>query len=345
MSKNKIIRQPDKGVRLKLEDIMNFLKKASAILLTTVFSFSLFGCGAKEAELTEVKIGYFNNVTHAQALYLKANGTLEEAYGDDVNVTWTAFNAGPAEVEALFAEDIDIGYIGPVPAVTANVKSKGDVQILSSATKGGAIMIKPAGSDINSIADLDGKNVSIPQIGNTQHLCLLNLMTENNLAADTAGGSVTLSAIANADLENVMERGDVDAAIVPEPWGATLLSRGAEMLADYDEIYLGGDYDVAVVVVRKDFREKHPEAVDTFLNAHKKATADINANPTETLSVINAEIDAATGKSLTEEILADAFTRITVSDEINKDSITGFANVSKEQGFISELPGEDLYVD
>ena len=66
-------------------------------------------------------------------------------FGKDINVKWTAFNAGPAEVETLFAGDIDIGYIGPVPAIGANVKSNGDVQILSGAAKGGAILIRREG--------------------------------------------------------------------------------------------------------------------------------------------------------------------------------------------------------
>ena len=74
------------------------------------------GCGSK-GEDQEVSVGYFNNVTHPQALYMKSQKTLEESLGTEKKVKWTAFNAGPAEVEALFSGDIDIGYIGPVPAV------------------------------------------------------------------------------------------------------------------------------------------------------------------------------------------------------------------------------------
>ena len=76
---------------------------------------------------------------------------------------------------------------------------------------------------------------------------------------------VTISAVANADVANVMARGDVDAALVPEPWGATLLQQGAKMVLDYDEIYLKGQYDVAVVVVRKEFMENNPDMVEKFL--------------------------------------------------------------------------------
>ena len=312
------------------------------VLSTVVFT----ACGSDSEKTKEVNIGYFNNVTHAQALLMKANGSLEETLGDDVTVKWTAFNAGPAEQEALFAGDIDIGYIGPVPAITANAKSNGDVQILSSATQGGAILVKRKGVEINDISDLSGKTVAIPQIGNTQNLCLLNLLSENGLAPTTSGGDVTISAIANADVANTMERGDIDAALVPEPWGATLLEKGAEMALDYDEIYLEGKYDVAVVVVRKEFMEENPELVEKFLEAHTAATETINSDLETSLETINQELDDATGKSLSESIIKDAFTRIGISTELNKESLSGFAQISKEQGFIDEIPENDsLYVN
>ena len=300
------------------------------------------GCGNKETELTEVNIGYFNNVTHAQALLMKSEESLENSLGDDIKVNWTAFNAGPAEVEALFAGAIDIGYIGPVPAVSANVKSKGDVEILSGATKGGAVLITKKDSEIQSVADLSGKNVAIPQIGNTQHLCLLHLLKENGLAPATEGGDVTISAISNADVGNTMERGDIDAAIVPEPWGATLLEQGAELLLDYDQIYMEGQYDVAVVVVRKEFMEETPEIVEQFLMEHEAATVKILENKEESIKLINAELEKATGKALSDGIIKQAFERIGVSVELNKDSIMGFAKISKEQKFINEIPEESI---
>lgn len=316
--------------------------------LTRIFAVALSGvllltgCGGnKDSEKTKVNIGYFNNVTHPQALYMKAEKLLENAYGEDKEVSWTAFNAGPAEVEALFAGDIDIGYIGPVPAISANVKSKGDVAILSGATKGGAILIGRKGSGIKGVKDLAGKKVAIPQLGNTQHLGLLDLLSENGLKPVTDGGNVTVSAVANADVANTMERGDIDAAFVPEPWGATLLEQGAELLLDYDEVYMEGKYDVAVVVVRKEFKEEHPELVEEFLKQHEEATRVINEEQAEALKIINKELDEATGKSLSDNIIQEAFTRMGVSTALNKESIAAFGKISKEQKFIGEVPAEE----
>ena len=140
----------------------------TGIMLLMVLGVS--GCRNNNDEANSIKVGYFNNVTHAQALLMKSEKSLENTFGKDINVKWTAFNAGPAEVEALFAGDIDIGYIGPVPAISANVKSNGDVQILSGAAKGGAILIRREGAQISGVKDFAGKTVAIPQIGNTQHL-------------------------------------------------------------------------------------------------------------------------------------------------------------------------------
>ena len=302
---------------------------------------SMAGCGKSYEKATTVNMGYFNNITHAQALLMKAEGKLESSFGDGITVKWNAFNAGPAEVEALFSGAIDIGYIGPVPAINANVKSNGDVVVLSSATKGGAVLVGRKGSGIQGGEDLSGKVVAIPQIGNTQHLSLLQLLSENGLKPASEGGDVTVSAVENADVANMMERGDIDAALVPEPWGATLLGQGAELLMDYDKIYMQGQYDVAVVVVRKEFMEANSELVEKFLKEHEAATKQVNEDPTA-LKTINEELDRATGKSLSDTIISEAFGRIGVSTELNRESVMGFANISKEQGLISDLPEEGV---
>jgi len=303
----------------------------------------LAGCGKSSGD-KELTIGYFNNVTHAQALYMKATGSMEEALPDGMKVNWTAFNAGPAEVEALFAGDIDIGYIGPVPAVTANVKSKSDVKILSGVSKAGAVLVKSPEAEIQSAADLDGKTVAIPQIGNTQHLCLLKLLEDNGLSPADKGGTVNVTAVENADVMNMMDQGNIDAALVPEPWGTTLEKNGAQIVLDYDEVYKGGDYPVAVVVVRSEFMEENPEAVEVFLAEHEKVTDYITANVPDASAVVNKEINDATGKSLDEAVLSGAFGKIVFTTGVNEDAIREFADISLEQEFIME-DYKDIFVE
>src|SRR5882762_7491709 len=73
--------------------------------------------------IKEVRIGHFPNLTHAQAVYARANGQFEKAAG--VPIQWFAFNAGPSAIEALFSDSIDLTFVGPNPAINGFIKSKG----------------------------------------------------------------------------------------------------------------------------------------------------------------------------------------------------------------------------
>lgn len=325
----------------------NLYKKIVTGILITGICACMTACGANEKESsqssgkTDVRIAYFPNITHTQALVMKNKKTLEEKWKDNCNVSWTSFNAGPAEMEAIFAGEIDLGYIGPVPALSANVKSDGDVRIISNTTNAGAVLLKRKDSGIASLADLSGKKVAVPQMGNTQHLCLLSLLTDQGLKTVDAGGDVTVNASSNADILNLIDNGSVDAALVPEPWGTTIENNGnAEILLDYNEVFLEGNYPTAVVVASRDFIESHPDLVKQFIEAHEDATLYINENMDEARSIVNTEIKQTTGKAIDEEVIQNAFTRMTVDTALNQEAIMKFAEISKNEGFISKVPEE-----
>lgn len=317
------------------------MKKLLVTAITAAMMLAMTACGQKDAEKTKVRIAYFPNITHTQALVMKNQKTLENTWQDKCDVSWTSFNAGPAEMEAIFAGEIDLGYIGPVPALSANVKSGGDVKIISNTTDAGSVLLKRKGPNISSVKDLAGKKIAVPQLGNTQHLCLLYLLEENGLKTTDKGGDVTISASSNADIVNLMDNGSIDAALVPEPWGTTIEKNGsAEILLDYDEVFMGGDYPVAVVIASKDFMEEHPDLVRDFLKAHEDVSLYINENPEEAQTKVNAEIKEATGKSLESDIIQSSFQRMKVNTELNQETILKFAQISKDEGFIDKVPEE-----
>ena len=97
-------------------------EKGFALVLCLFLAIGLTGCGAGDEKADEIHIGYFNNVTHAQALLMKSEKSLEKRMGEDMKVTWTAFNAGPAEVEALLPvtliSDILVRYQQSAPMLS-----------------------------------------------------------------------------------------------------------------------------------------------------------------------------------------------------------------------------------
>ncbi len=157
---------------------------AVMMCLTAAAMTMLTGCKSKEVTKVDkdgkklVRMAYFPNVTHAQGIIMKEQGLLQEALGDEYKVEWTAFNAGPAEVEALFAEEIDMGFIGPVPAISANVVSNGDFKIIAGGAKGGEALVADKDLDLTDLNNLKGKKVAVPQKGNTQHLSFLALLNQ-----------------------------------------------------------------------------------------------------------------------------------------------------------------------
>src|SRR5450631_3701545 len=116
-----------------------------------------------------VRVGYFTNITHAQALVGRAGGQFEKALGPGVQIEWKAFNAGPSAIEAMFANAIDMTYVGPNPTVTGYVRSQGDaVRVIAGAASGGASLVVRQRAGIQTASDFHGKKVATPQQGNTQ---------------------------------------------------------------------------------------------------------------------------------------------------------------------------------
>lgn len=321
------------------------MKRVLIPIICVIMILGMMSCARKDKE-NQVSIAYFDNITHGQALVMKHNRMLEEALDDDMEVSWVAFNAGPAEVEACFSGDIDIGYIGPVPAAIANIKSEGDFVIISGATNGGAMLIARKDADIKSAADLAGKTVAVPGLGNTQHLLLLDLMKENKLSIVSDGGNVEVIEAQNADIANLINSGDVDAALVPEPWGTTILEKtNAVIVLDYDEIKHGKDYSTAVVIVNREYLEEHGDIVEKFLKAHMETTDYIVKYKDEAAKIMNDQLGEDTGKKLDENIIKEAINRIDYTYEIPVDSILDYSGASMEQGFINQKMSKDAFED
>jgi NitT/TauT family transport system substrate-binding protein len=320
---------------------MNIKKMAVIVFIFTTLGAMLAGCGTEKAssDNTKVRIGFFPNITHSQALVGKAKGEFQQALGESNPVEWKAFNAGPSEIEALFAGEVDIGYIGPGPAISGYAKSKGDIQIIAGATDAGAILVSRKDVTINNLAELSGKKIAIPQFGNTQDLSLRYLLLAQGLKDTTKGGTVEIVQADNPDIKTLLDKGEIDAALVPEPWGARLIKEvNAKVVLDYDKVWREGKYSTAVVVARTKFIEEHPDLVEKFLKKHVELTAYIQKNQNEASSIVNAQIKELTGKPLAEDVLTSAFARVTVTNDPEKEAVLDFVDLSQKAGFLKEKP-------
>lgn len=140
-------------------------------------------------------------------------------------------------------------------------------------------MVTRKGLVIDDIQELAGRTVAVPQFGNTQHLCLLNLLSINGLKTIENGGSVRVIESSNPDTKTLMDKGDIDAALVPEPWATRLINEiGANIFLSSDEIWDYGNYSTAVIIVNTKFYEKNKDLVEIFLRTHLEVTETIIQN-------------------------------------------------------------------
>ena len=55
----------------------------------------------------------------------KAKAGSKSGLGPGTKIEWFVYNAGPSAMEAIFAQSIDLTYVGPGPALNAYTKSNG----------------------------------------------------------------------------------------------------------------------------------------------------------------------------------------------------------------------------
>jgi NitT/TauT family transport system substrate-binding protein len=287
-----------------------------------------------------MRVGYFPNLTHSQALVGLARGDFQKALGDQVELKTTTFNAGPSVIEAIFAGELDLSYIGPNPAINGYVRSNGEaLRIVAGATSGGASLIVRPEAGIRSAEDLAGKKVASPQLGNTQDVALRAYLAEHGLETVENGGNVQIVPTANPQILDLFRLGSIDAAWVPEPWASRLIVEGkGELFLDERQLWPNGDFATAMVIVSTPFLEQHPELVKAWLEAHVEATQWIADNPDEAKQLVNEEIGKITSQPLPAEVLDSAWSRMRVTYDPISSSLVKSAQSAFEAGFLEEEP-------
>jgi len=157
----------------------------------------------------------------------KITGAFDDA---PYQVKFARFDYGPPLVQAAASGDIDLGYVGTVPPITGAAKQFGfkivATQHGSDDTKAAENIIVGKDSPIQSLADLKGKKIAIPQGSSAHGLALLALKSVGLTPKDVQ--LVYLSPAAGATAFNT---GKVDAWSIWNPQSAIAVGNGARILA------------------------------------------------------------------------------------------------------------------
>jgi len=310
--------------------------KYRAIVWPILLLFLTCSACSKKTNNSVIRVGYFPNIAHAQAVIGLANGTFESYIGPDVKIKSTLFNAGPSIIEAVFSEDIDIAYVGPSPAINGYVRSNGEaLKVISGVSCGGSLFVIRPDSGIKKAADISGKRIATPQLGNTQDIALRGYIKDSGLLPTERGGTVHILPLRNPDILNLFMRKQIDGAWVPEPWGSRLLSEaGGEIFLEEKSLWKNGQFCSTLVIAGTNFLGKHPGLVKRWLTAHVVLTGWINQHPDEAKEVIRSQIKAISGICLSEKIVNDAFTRLEFTYDPIVFSLFSYAKMAFDAGYL-----------
>jgi NitT/TauT family transport system substrate-binding protein len=321
------------------------LALAATALLTAT---ALTACGgdsssATNGEAKTVRLGYFPNITHAPALVGVNKGFFQQSLGS-TKLEAKTFNAGPAAIEALFSGAIDATYIGPNPAINGWAQSKGTgLKIIAGSTSGGAgLVVKPS---INGPADLKGKKIATPQLGNTQDVALRSWLKQNGLNADQqGGGDVSVLPQDNATGLQAFAQGAIDGAWVPEPnLSRMILESNGKLLVNEKDLWPNGQFVTTHLIVTQDFLKKYPETVKKLLQGHIESIKYIQSNNADAQKAANAQLAALTGKPLKDNILAAAFKNLTFTNDPIASSLYTSAQHAQDVGLLKPVDLKGIY--
>ncbi len=241
------------------------------------------------AEKITVAVGHQSMCTdtYTAGIVIKELGLLEKylptegKYADaEYDVVWADYSSGGPITNQMLANKLNIGVMGDYPLIVNGAKFQETDSLRSIYVAGtgynlkgsGNAIVVPVDSDIYSIDQLKGKDVSTP-VGSAAWGMLLKAMQDNNIPTSEYALKNQSPAVGAANIA----AGKIDAHSDFCPWSEIMEFRGTGR-----KIYDGSETGVPYlhgVVVRQDFAEEYPEVVNAFLKAVIEAGDWIREDP------------------------------------------------------------------
>ena len=293
--------------------------------------------GAQESRL---RVGHFPNVTHVQALVarnLERQGRPwfnAERLGRPVRVEWYVYNAGPSAMEAVFANAIDLAYVGPSPAINAFARSRGEeIRVIAGAVNGGSALVVQGDSALREPADFRGKRIATPQLGNTQDVNARAWLAAGGLRITQTGGDAQVLPTANPDQLALFQRRSIDAVWTVEPWISRLeMEAGGRVLVEESSAI------TTVLVSSVRMLNTDREMVRRFAAAHRELTDWIGQHPEEAQRMVREELRAVFRGEVSPELVARAWRRMTLTADVAPAAFQEWLVNAQRAGFLRTLP-------
>ena len=199
-----------------------------------------------------------------------------------VEVRWLEFAAGPQQLEALNAGELDLALTAESPPAFAQAADCPVVYLARKAPSGKAVSCLVAtDSPIKKVADLKGKKVAF-QKASIGHYLLLKALARDGLSIS----DVEPIYLPPPDAQAAFSEHKVDAWLIWEPFGARATKDGARVLFDGDGLRDTGDF----YTTHRSFYERGANVLKVFFAELVKAEAWSADHPREMAELLSPDL-------------------------------------------------------
>lgn len=244
-------------------------KKIVAVLLAIiVLSMGLMGCG-NSSETTKsdkvAKIGYLP-ITHAVPLYI-------EKEVEKGNIELVKFGSWPELMEALNSGNIDGASVLIELAMKAKAQGT-DIKAVALGHSDGNALV--SSTDINSVKDLKGKTVAIPNKLSTHNLLVYEALKQEGLTMN----DINVVELAPSEMPVALQEKRIDAYCVAEPFGAKAVANGSAKVLKQSSDLIQNSICCSLVL-RGEFIKDNNDAAKDVVKNYAKASEYITDNKDE----------------------------------------------------------------
>jgi NitT/TauT family transport system substrate-binding protein len=257
-------------------------RKLAAVGCAMAMVAALGGCGvfgeAAEStpgssgplEKTTIKVAELK-IVDATPIHIAIDNGHFKAEG--LNIELSTGGKGSANIDNIIGGDIDIGMASYPPSIVPVAKKVADLKIVSdgvATTENLFMLVVKKGGTITSLKQLEGRKIAVSSQGGIGELALRSQL---KIAGVNVGKDQYLS-MPFADMPAALDRGNVDAAIMNEPFlTQALQTNGVQKLLSP---FTGrtADFPTSGWIATKKFTDENPKTVAAFQRAMVKAVAD-----------------------------------------------------------------------